>query len=102
MYSDFFLPWDDRKNDENLVPVLVLEKHSYMERMLEMHSRTSTRPTTKTKDVSDHRLGDIVVKTSFGRIVAVLLGLIGVVFTGLMVAAAIRAVEESMREMKKS
>ena len=46
--------------------------------------------------------GDIVVKTSFGRIVAVLLGLIGVVFTGRMVAAAIRAVEESMREMKKS
>ena len=46
--------------------------------------------------------GDIVVKTSFGRIVAVLLGLIGVVFTGLMGAAAIRAVEGSMREMKKS
>ena len=46
--------------------------------------------------------GDIVVNTSFGRIVAVLLGLIGIVFTGLMVAAAIRAVEESMKGMKKS
>ena len=46
--------------------------------------------------------GDIVVKTPFARLLAVLLGLIGVVFTGLMVAAAIRAVEESMREMKKS
>jgi hypothetical protein len=46
--------------------------------------------------------GDIVVKTSFGRIVAVLLGLIGVVFTGLMVAAALHAVGESMKGMKKS
>ena len=46
--------------------------------------------------------GDIVVKTSFGRIVAVLLGLIGVVFTGLMVAAALRAVGESMKGVKKS
>jgi len=46
--------------------------------------------------------GDIVVKTSFGRIVAVLLGLIGVVFTGLMVAAAIRAVGKSMKDMNKS
>ena len=36
--------------------------------------------------------GDIVLKTPFGRILAVLLGLIGIVFTGLMVAAAIRAV----------
>ena len=46
--------------------------------------------------------GDIVVKTPFGRLVAVLLGLIGIVFTGLMVAAAIRAVEKSMRDMNKS
>ena len=80
MYSDFFLPWDDRKNDENLVLVLVLEKRSYMERKLDIHSRTSARTTTtKTKDVSDHRLGDIVVKTPFGRNVAVLLGLIGII-----------------------
>ena len=46
--------------------------------------------------------GDIVVKTPFGRIIAVLLGLIGIVFTGLMVAAAIRAVGESMKDMNKS
>ena len=46
--------------------------------------------------------GDIVVKTPFGRIMAVLLGLIGIVFTGMMVAAAIRAVEKSMRDMNKS
>ena len=46
--------------------------------------------------------GDIVVKTPVGRIMAVLLGLIGIVFTGMMVAAAIRAVEKSMRDMNKS
>jgi len=46
--------------------------------------------------------GDIVVKTPFGRIMAVLLGLIGIIFTGLMVAAAIRAVGKSMKDMNKS
>ena len=46
--------------------------------------------------------GDIVVKTPIGRIIAVLLGLIGIVFTGLMVAAAIRAVGKSMKDMNKS
>ena len=46
--------------------------------------------------------GDIVVKTPIGRIIAVLLGLIGIVFTGLMVAAAIRSVEKSMRDNNKS
>jgi uncharacterized membrane protein len=46
--------------------------------------------------------GDIVVKTPFGRIVAVLLGLLGIIFTGMMVAAAIRAVGESMKDIKKS
>ena len=45
---------------------------------------------------------DIVVKTPFGRMVADLLGLIGIIFTGLMVAAALRAVGESMKGMKKS
>ena len=44
--------------------------------------------------------GDIVVKTPVGRITAIALGLIGIIFTGLMVAAAIRAVGESMRDMK--
>jgi hypothetical protein len=45
--------------------------------------------------------GDIVAKTPFGRIVAVLLGIIGIIFTGMMVAAAIRAVSESMEGHKK-
>jgi voltage-gated potassium channel len=44
--------------------------------------------------------GDIVVKTPFGRIMAVLLGFIGIIFTGMMVAAAIRAVGESMEGYK--
>jgi voltage-gated potassium channel len=43
--------------------------------------------------------GDIVVKTPFARLLAVLLGLIGIIFTGIMVAAAIRAVEESLKDM---
>ena len=46
--------------------------------------------------------GDIVVKTPFGRILAILMGLVGIIFTGIMVAAAIRAVEKSMRDMNKS
>jgi uncharacterized membrane protein len=46
--------------------------------------------------------GDIVVKTPFGRVFTILLGLIGIVFTGLMVAAAIRAVGQSMKDMNKS
>ena len=46
--------------------------------------------------------GDIVVETPVGRIVAVLLGFIGIVITGMMVAAAIRAVTESMNDIKKS
>jgi len=46
--------------------------------------------------------GDIVAKTPFGRLVAVLLGLIGIIFTGLMVAAAIRAVGESMKDIDKA
>ena len=45
--------------------------------------------------------GDIVVKTPFGRLIAVLLGLIGIVFTGLMVAAALHSVGQSMKGMKK-
>ena len=45
--------------------------------------------------------GDIVLTTPFGRTVAVLLGFIGIIFTGLIVAAAIRAVSESMNDMNK-
>jgi voltage-gated potassium channel len=43
--------------------------------------------------------GDIVVKTPIARLLVVFLGLIGMIFTGLMVAAAVRAVEESMKDM---
>lgn len=46
--------------------------------------------------------GDIVVKTPFGRLMAVLLGFIGIIFTGMMVAAAIHAVTESMRDTNES
>jgi hypothetical protein len=46
--------------------------------------------------------GDIVAKTPVARLLAVFLGLIGIIFTGMMVAAAIRAVGESMKDMNKS
>ena len=42
--------------------------------------------------------GDIVVKTPSVRLLAVFLALIGIIITGLMVAAAVRAVEESMKD----
>ena len=43
--------------------------------------------------------GDIVVKTPFARLIAVLLGLIGMIASGIMVAASIRAVEKSLKEL---
>ena len=45
---------------------------------------------------------DIVFQTPFGRLVASLLGLIGILFTGLTIATTIRAVEQSMKDMNKS
>ncbi len=42
--------------------------------------------------------GDIVVKTPVGRILAVLIGFIGVLFSGLVVAAALRAIGETLKE----
>jgi uncharacterized membrane protein len=44
--------------------------------------------------------GDIVVKTPFGRFVALLIGLTGILFTGLMVAVLVLAVRESYEEQK--
>lgn len=41
--------------------------------------------------------GDVVPSSTFGRVDAVLLGLIGLVFTGLIVAAAVRGVQEAAR-----
>ena len=46
-----------------------------------------------------HGYGDIVVKTPFARLIAVLLGLIGIIFSGIMVAGAIRAVEKSLKDL---
>ena len=43
--------------------------------------------------------GDIVVETPFARLIAVLLGLIGMIFSGIMVAGAIRAVEKSLKNL---
>lgn len=41
--------------------------------------------------------GDIVPTTAFGRIDALLLGIIGLLMTGLVVAAAVRGVQEASR-----
>ena len=46
--------------------------------------------------------GDIVVKTPFGRLVALLIGFIGILFTGLMVAVLVYAVRESIEESKNN
>ncbi len=43
--------------------------------------------------------GDIVVKTPFARLIAVLLGLIGMIASGILVAVSIRAVEKSLIEL---
>jgi ABC-type Na+ efflux pump permease subunit len=45
--------------------------------------------------------GDIVVKTPISRLVAVLIGFIGILFTGLMVAVLVYAVRESIEESRK-
>ena len=45
--------------------------------------------------------GDIVAKTPFGRLVALLIGLIGILFTGLMAAVLVFAVRESYEESEK-
>ena len=45
--------------------------------------------------------GDIVVKTPAGRILAVLIGFIGVLFSGLVIAVAVRALRESYHESEK-
>ena len=37
--------------------------------------------------------GDVVVKTVLGRFVAIIIGLIGILLSGLVVAAAVRAIQ---------
>ena len=44
--------------------------------------------------------GDIVVTTPFGRFVAILIGFVGILFTGLMVAVLVYAVRESLDEFR--
>ena len=45
--------------------------------------------------------GDIVVRTPVGRLVALLIGFVGILFTGLMVAVLVYAVRESIEELRK-
>jgi hypothetical protein len=45
--------------------------------------------------------GDIVAKTPFGRLVALLIGLVGILFTGVMVAVMVHAVRQSIEESRK-
>lgn len=42
--------------------------------------------------------GDIVTSTPVGRIISILLGFVGIVFTGMVVAAAVHAVQEAWKE----
>ena len=44
--------------------------------------------------------GDIVPGTAIGRIISVLLGLVGILFTGLVVAAAVQAVRYALEETR--
>ena len=44
--------------------------------------------------------GDIVAITPFGRLVAILIGFVGILFTGLMVAVLVYAVRESLEEFR--
>ena len=45
--------------------------------------------------------GDLVSHTGTGRLVAVLIGFVGMLFTGLVVAVALRALSESWAERHK-
>ena len=45
--------------------------------------------------------GDIVMHTPVGRLVALLIGFIGILFTGLIVAVLVHAVRESFEESEK-
>ena len=44
--------------------------------------------------------GDIVMKTPGGRLIALIIGFVGILFTGLMVAVLVYAVRESMAKSK--
>ena len=42
--------------------------------------------------------GDIVMHTPVGRVIALLIGLVGILFTGLIVAVLVHAVRESIEK----
>jgi hypothetical protein len=44
--------------------------------------------------------GDIVMKTPGGRLIALIIGFVGILFTGLMVAILVFAVRESLEELR--
>jgi uncharacterized membrane protein len=44
--------------------------------------------------------GDIVAHSAAGRVVSVLLGIVGVLFTGLMVAVAVHALRDAWDQMQ--
>ena len=46
--------------------------------------------------------GDIAPQTAGGRVMAIMVALVGVIFSGLIVAAALRAVAESIDNASKS
>jgi uncharacterized membrane protein len=43
--------------------------------------------------------GDIVATTTIGRIISILLGLTGILFTGLVVAAAVHSLQLALKEV---
>lgn len=43
--------------------------------------------------------GDIVATTALGQVISILLGISGILFTGLVVAVAVRAVQQAWKEM---
>ncbi len=45
--------------------------------------------------------GDIVATTTFGRIMSVLLGFVGILFSGLVIAVAVHAVREAWEKTEK-
>ena len=45
--------------------------------------------------------GDIVMHTPVGRLIALLIGFIGILFTGLIVAVLVHAVRESIEKSEK-
>jgi uncharacterized membrane protein len=45
--------------------------------------------------------GDIVMHTPVGRLIALLIALVGILFSGLIVAVAVHAVRESIEKSQK-